>query len=246
MDVEHGAQATAVLRGVRAFVQTHVPNGIRVKRGKKTKCVGRVVKRHLIQEDQGLIRAPAADVQPGTDIRRGLNAGQEVEGPQNIRLANGGHLADLRGLDFDESRLNALFFLLALGLHHDLLHRDGFGLELHVEPPRFPYAQGERVLKTDVPDVRDGQDVLGLCGDAPNGVVPIDIAQRADGVAWSFQDHTRIRQGFAIALIRDEPAQGRGPNRLRQDRQQHQNFQITPHPMLLYVVPRPATARARS
>src|SRR5690606_20500917 len=131
VDVDHRAQPAAELGWVAALVDADILDGVGVEGREEAEEVRCVVDGRLVEEDERLVRATAADVEAAGEVAGALDAGQELERAEEIVLDGAGDLLD--ELDRDVLHPDGLLLLDGrLGLDDDLAGRQRHGLERKV------------------------------------------------------------------------------------------------------------------
>ena len=136
--VEDRPEAPAEPGGVRPLRQLDAAHGVAVERGQEAEQVRGVVDRDAVQEQERLVRRPAADVEPGRPLLAAPHAGQQLDRLEHVGLAQeGGEAADVaageRHLPHLRRRLGPRADVAVVGLDDDLAERVG-APERHVEP----------------------------------------------------------------------------------------------------------------
>src|SRR5690606_41948749 len=79
VDVHHGAQATSVIGRVSSLVDPDIFDGIGIERGEEAEEVGWIVDRGAIEQDKGLVRTAAANVEAARVVGCCLDARKQLQ-----------------------------------------------------------------------------------------------------------------------------------------------------------------------
>ena len=203
VDVDDRAQAAAVRGRVGPLVQPDVLDGVGVERAEEAEEVGGVVDRGPVEQDEGLVRGAAADVEPAGEVRRRLHAREELDGAEEVRLKRRREvLHEADGHVHGPHRRGVLDGLV--GLHDDLSER-GLWRELHVEAERLAVLQAHAARLRGVADERVAER-QGVRREAAQRVEPLHVGGRAAASGGAVHDEdVGADEGLARGRIADEP-----------------------------------------
>lgn len=134
-DIQHGSCPTAEPGREGPPVEIGAPHGIGRKNAEQPCPVGHVVDRDAVHQHEIVARAAAAYMDAFQSVRSGLDTGQEMNGPDQVRLpAQGRHVFN-DGYRYGESSVRPGIKMVegVFGYHHHFLQSQRTA-ELKVQP----------------------------------------------------------------------------------------------------------------